>query len=95
INALKVGIVAALLMYSKYHGAFLILVSLIPNYRLLWNRYFYLAALVGIGLYSPHLYWQYQHDFVSFRYHLVQRADGFMGGKHVLNYLLNVFLILN
>lgn len=95
MNALMVGVVAALLMYSKYHGAFLILFALIPHYRLLWNRYFYLAAFVGLLLYLPHIYWQYQHDFISFRYHLLQRTDGFMGGKHILNYILNAFLILN
>ncbi len=94
-NALKLGIVAALLMYSKYHGAFLILFSLIPHFRLLWNRYFLLAGVIGVVLYLPHILWQYQHGFISFRYHLVQRTDGFMGGKHILNYILNAFLILN
>jgi hypothetical protein len=95
VNALKLGIVAALLMYSKYHGAFLILFSLIPYPRLLWNRYFLLAGVIGFILFLPHIHWQYQHDFISFRYHLVQRTDGFMGGKHILNYILNAFLILN
>jgi len=95
VNALKLGVVAALLMYSKYHGALLVLFSLIPHYKLLWNRYFYLAGLVGIALYIPHIYWQYEHDFISFRYHLYQRAVGFMRGKHISVYVLNVFLILN
>lgn len=94
-NALVLGLVAALLMYSKYHGAFLILFCLMPYYRLIGNRYFILAAAVGIVLYLPHILWQYDHDFVSFRYHLFQRSDGFMGGKNMLNYALNAFLILN
>ncbi len=94
-NALKVGVAAALLMYSKYHGAFLIIFSLIPHYRLLFRWPFYLAGLVGILLFLPHIYWQYQHEFISFRYHLFQRTDGFMGGKHILNYVLNAIVILN
>ncbi len=94
-SALMLGGAAALLMYSKYHGAFVIIFSLIPHYRLLWNRYFLLAALIGILLYVPHLLWQYRHDFISFRYHLVQRTDGFMGGKHIINYILNAAVILN
>lgn len=94
-DAVWLGVVAALLMYSKYHGAFVIIFSVLANMRLLWNPKFYLAGLVGILLYLPHLFWQYDHDFISFRYHLVQRTDGFMGGKHMINYVLNAFVILN
>lgn len=94
-NALLLGVVAGLLMYSKYHGAFVIIFSLLANTKLLGNPKFYLAGIIGILLYLPHLMWQYNHDFISFRYHLVQRTDGFMGGKHVIEYILNAFVILN
>lgn len=89
------GLVAALLMYSKYHGAFVIIFSIVANIRLLWNRWFYLAGIVALLLYFPHIHWQYEHEFISFRYHLYQRTDGFMGGKHIFDYLLNAFLVLN
>ena len=28
--------------------------------------------MLALLLYMPHLYWQYQHDWVSFRYHLFE-----------------------
>lgn len=73
-NTAFLGIAMALLMYSKYHAAILILFSLLP----LLPKYYknpkaYLAILLGVAAYSPHLVWQYQHDFVSANYHIVRR----------------------
>ena len=33
----------------------------------------YLAGLVCLLLFTPHLYWQYKHDFPSVQYHLFER----------------------
>ncbi len=72
-SALLSGVGMALLMYSKYHGALLILfaVLLLPKW---WKRsYLLMSVLVGFVLYIPHLYWQWQHDFISLRFHLSER----------------------
>lgn len=74
VNALGLGLVMALLLYSKYHGVLLIIFSLLPlSLKLIRNKYFYISVLFGILCYSPHLWWQFENDFVSVQYHLVRR----------------------
>ncbi len=94
-NAVLLGIVAALLMYSKYHGALIIILSLIPYYKVLKNFRFYLAGLIGIALFIPHIVWEYNHDFVSIIYQLNYRSDNVFEVKNILDYILNVLLIMN
>lgn len=88
------GMVMAALLYSKYHGILLIFFTLLSNLRLLRQPYFYLAGCWGALLFVPHLYWQYVHDFPSFRYHLSGRDDPYEL-KHSFNYLLNQLLIFS
>ena len=95
INTLLVGSTAALLMYSKYHGALVILFALASNISVLRTLHFYLAGIIGLLLFSPHLYWQYTNDFVTFNYHLIHRASGPFKSEYFFNYLLNIFIVLN
>lgn len=88
------GTVMAALLYSKYHGILLIGFTVLSNPRLFRQPYFYLAGAWGVLLFLPHLYWQYTHDFPSFRYHLSGRDDPYEL-KHTLNYLLNQLLIFS
>ena len=70
--AILLGIAAALLLYSKYHGALIILFTLFSNLSLLKNPRWYLAGAVALLIFLPHLAWQYRHDWISFRYHLLE-----------------------
>lgn len=82
----------ALLAYSKYHGALIVGFTLIP---LLTTRAIFkvaIAGMIALVLFSPHLYWQYQHDWPSFQYHLVSRHDG-SKWSHVFEMLLGVLLM--
>jgi hypothetical protein len=88
------GTVMAALMYSKYHGAVLILLTVFSNRSLWLQPWFYLAGIFALLLFFPHLYWQYTHDYPSFRYHLSGRDDPYEL-KHTLNYLLNQLLIFS
>ncbi|MDO5655292.1 MAG: glycosyltransferase family 39 protein [Flavobacteriaceae bacterium] len=73
-NAILLGLVMALLLYSKYHGILLIIFSLLPlTLKLIRNKFFWLAVFFGILCYSPHLWWQFDNNFVSAEYHLVRR----------------------
>jgi hypothetical protein len=58
-----------------------------------WTTYF--AGFVALLLISPHLYWQYNHDFISFDYHLFQRTSGGFEIEHVLGYIAGTMGILN
>ena len=69
---LLLGIVMALLLYSKYHGVLLIFFTILSNPKILLKQQFLLAAFIGVICFLPHLYWQYEHDFISFKYHLFE-----------------------
>ena len=71
-NTLLLGIVAAALLYSKYHAVLIIFFVLLSNPKLFRYYQTYLAGLIAFVFFLPHLLWQYQHDWISFRYHLFE-----------------------
>lgn len=71
-NVLLLGTVAACLLYSKYHAVLIFLFVVLSNWKLLRDGKIYLAGIIALLLFFPHLYWQYQHDWISFRYHLFE-----------------------
>jgi len=71
-SALKLGIITALLLYSKYHGVLIIIFTLMSNVRILTKYQTYVAGGIALFLFMPHLWWQFQHDWVSFRYQLFE-----------------------
>lgn len=73
--SIALGAVMAALMYSKYHAILVIVFVLLSNLQLLRNKYAWLAVIVSLACYSPHLLWLYQHDFVSVKYHLYERPN--------------------
>ncbi len=77
----------ALLAYTKYHGALLFLLALLPNIHLLRRKSFWWMTALTILLITPHLLWQYEHDWLSFRYHLVDRAGDAWKFRFVYEYL--------
>ncbi len=70
------AIVSAGMVYSKYHAVLVMLFSLIVQPQLLKRKSFYWFVSLAILLGLPHLFWQQQHSWVSFHYHLVERSVG-------------------
>ncbi len=68
--AILTGFSAGAMLLSKYPGVLplltLIVFVLIYRRDLLKDIYFYLALLIAILVFVPVLYWNYQHDFISF-----------------------------
>ncbi|MEL6273847.1 MAG: glycosyltransferase family 39 protein, partial [Bacteroidota bacterium] len=94
-NGLWIGLIMAGSLYSKYHGLLLIIFMIIPNLGFLVRQSSaWIAVGFGVLLYLPHLYWQYVHDFPSFRYHLSGRNDPYQL-KYTTEFLLNQVLIFN
>jgi hypothetical protein len=93
-NVLLLGISMAALAYSKYHGGLLVILVIISNIRLLISKKFYLASSVALILFLPHILWQINNGFPSFKYHLVDRVSGF-DLANVPEYLLNQLVIHN
>ena len=94
LNILLLGAGFALMAYSKYHGALVFALLALSNLKLLKDLRFWLACLVALALVVPHLVWQWQHDFVSFNYHLTLRNRGFEWGN-LFDYLMNLLLVFN
>lgn len=94
-NALLLALAVALLGYSKYHGVLVVALVVVSNPRLLLRWQLWLAAVVCLALYAPHLWWQYEHDWVSFRYHLVDRSADAYRVNFTLEYLLTALVIFN
>ena len=87
-DAVLMGVVTAMLLYSKYHGVLFIAGTLLALPRLLLRPTFWLSALVGLACYLPHVHWQWAHDFATFQYHFVDRPRVALGWKQPLEFTL-------
>ena len=92
--AVCLGLVMALLMYSKYHAALIIIFVLLSNLRLIRDKFAWLAVLVALLFYSPHLIWLYEHDFVTIKYHIFERPNrAYEFGDFTLGFFLNLVVL--
>ncbi|MDT3403193.1 ArnT family glycosyltransferase [Mucilaginibacter terrae] len=73
--ALLLAVVIALLLYSKYHGVLVLLLTLLANSKILLRPSFYLIPVVAALLYLPHILWQINHNYPSVNYHLFERSS--------------------
>ena len=71
------GLALSAMLYSKYHAVLIPLFIIMSNPKLLLDKKYYCSLGIALALFMPHLYWQYKHDFVSFKYHLIGRSHGF------------------
>jgi hypothetical protein len=93
LNAILLGLCIALLLYSKYHAVLIIFFTLLSNLRLLTRYQTWIAAAIAIILFIPHLWWQYQHDWISFRYHLFESNVNPYKVSYTTEYLLGQLLL--
>ena len=91
---LWMGVAMALMAYSKYHGALVVLFALAANPRQLLRPALYSSGAVALLLLVPHLVWQYEHDWASFAYHLSGRNSVFKPG-YVVEFLGNMLVVFN
>jgi hypothetical protein len=92
--AFFLGIAMAGLVYSKYQASLVIGLVILSNIRLLGNGKFWFSAVLGLVLLIPHFYWQYDHDFPTFDYHLIDRAGEFTW-QYIIGYIPNTFVAFN
>ena len=93
-NALLMGLFMALMVYSKYHAFLLLGLIVLSNLKLLKDGKFWVACLLALALLTPHILWQVNNDFPSFKYHLAGRNEAFRW-SYFLEYLPNQLLIFN
>lgn len=93
-NALLMGLMMACMIYSKYHAFLFLGLIVLSNLKLLKEGRFYIACLLALALLTPHILWQFDNGFPSFRYHLAGRSEPFRW-SYFLEYLPNQLLIFN
>jgi Dolichyl-phosphate-mannose-protein mannosyltransferase len=95
-NVLFFGLSAALLIYTKYFGGIVILISILVKPNLLKKKATYIAGILSVFLLIPYIYWLYNNDFITLNYHLFQRKSiGYFRPKFVFGYLFGTIGVLN
>lgn len=94
LNSIFLGLSMAAMLYSKYHGILLIGFVVMSNLRLILKTKFWFAALTGVILFMPHLYWQYDNGFPSFIYHLQERNKRPYNINKTITHLLNMLVVV-
>lgn len=92
-NTIGLAITIPLLFYSKYHGLAVVLFTTGANLKFLRRRSFWIIVMFTVLLYAPHIYWQYKHDFITFRFHLFGRGEKIFELQNILNYLASQFVL--
>jgi hypothetical protein len=92
-NTLLLAIAISLLFYTKYHGILIVLFTFLSNIKLFTRWQTWLAGLFVLILYAPHLLWQWDHDWVSFRYHLFESNVSTYKFSYTTDYLLGQILL--
>jgi hypothetical protein len=92
-NIVFLALVTAALMYSKYHAVLIIFFTLISNPKLFTRWQTYAAGGIALVLFLPHLWWQYGHDWISFRYHLFESNVNPYKFNYTTDYILGQLLI--
>lgn len=93
INTIWLGMCAVFLLYSKYHGILILFFTLLSNLSLFRSARVYAAGFFTLLLFMPHLWWQLQHDFVSFRYHLQESNVNPYKLSYTIEYVLGQLVL--
>jgi len=94
VAVLLLAVSMAGLVYSKYHAFLVVGLILLSNLKLLLRYKFWIAGILALLLLAPHIYWQASRDFPGFKYHMVDRNNGFEW-QCFLGYIPNQMVIFN
>ncbi len=103
VNTLLLGLVIALMFYTKYHALLIVLFTGLSNLKLFKQWQTYAACIFALLLFMPHLYWQHVNGYPSLQFHLFERNSAeytlwyvleFLGGQILLAGPLMGWLLL-
>lgn len=92
-NTIFLAISITGLIYSKYHGVLPVFFTFLSNPKLILKRSAWIAVIIVVAAFLPHLWWQYSHDWPTVRYHLFERSQGSYSIDKTTNYILGQLLI--
>lgn len=72
--SLLLAITVSAMLLTKYHGLVVIGLVVLSNHNLLKSRYFWLTTTLASVFMIPHIMWQVEAGFPSFKYHLFERS---------------------
>ena len=90
--ALLLAVVAAAMIYSKYHAFLVLGLIVLSNLKLLKNKYFWVILAGALVLLLPHVLWQFDNHFPTFKYHLHDRSKPFQL-KYFFDNILNQLIM--
>lgn len=93
INTLLLGLSITFLFYTKYHALLIVLFTLLSNLRLIFRGRAWITLAIALILFTPHLYWEWNHDWVSFRYHLFESNVDAYKFSYTTEYILGQLLL--
>lgn len=91
--AIGLGLLSAILMYSKYHSIVLFASVIIALPKLLLRKSFWITVVIGFLAFTPHILWQFDNDLISFKYHWLRRNKSGWEPSLVLNYIGSQLLL--
>jgi len=92
--AVILGVIAAAMLYSKYHAILVFGFTVLANWKLLRRPSFWLTAVMAVVLFLPHILWQVHHGYPSLEYHLFDRAMRAYRFSFTTDFLLSQLLIV-
>lgn len=92
-NTLLLGLLIALMFYTKYQALLIVLFTAASNVKLFKHYQTYIAGLFALLLFIPHLYWQYNNGYPSLIFHLFERSAPQYDPWHSVAYIIGQLLI--
>lgn len=92
-DSILLGLTMAGLLYSKYQGILVIFFTLLSNIKLLKRKGVYIACITALLLFTPHLVWEYNHDWISIRFHFFERNTEQYDFGVTIEYLLGQLVV--
>jgi 4-amino-4-deoxy-L-arabinose transferase-like glycosyltransferase len=95
------GLTLGFMILSKYSAilfiASVVLYMLIRRRDLFLNPYMYVAIFVSIAVSSPMVYWNYQHDWISFNFQLHHGMDAGKAPEysHLIDFITGQFAVFS
>ncbi len=67
--------------------------NMIMNLLTKWQTY--VGAVISLGILAPNIYWNYQHDWVTFNFVLEKGLTGARFGEHFLHFIISQFALFS
>ncbi|MBC8046124.1 MAG: glycosyltransferase family 39 protein [Fimbriimonadaceae bacterium] len=92
-NACILAFIIAAGLYSKYHFAAIIFLTILSNLNLVTKRSFWLIVILTAILYLPHILWQVDHNYPSVKYHISERFGSVYKISQTTDYIFSQILL--